>query len=62
MLRVCFIYASLNNHCRSLVGVLEELGGGVHKHGIIRRGVFGMVLVFFIYAYQLVDWATRKTY
>ncbi len=28
MLRVCFIYASLNNRCRSLVGVLEELGGG----------------------------------
>ncbi len=27
MLRGCFIYASLNNRCRSLVGVLEELGG-----------------------------------
>ena len=26
MLRGCFIYASLNNRCRSLVGVLEELG------------------------------------
>ncbi len=29
MLRGCFIYASLNNRCRSLVGVLEELGGGM---------------------------------
>ncbi len=27
MLWVCFVYASLNNRCRSLVGVLEELRG-----------------------------------